>query len=148
MGLGVYNANAVLEAKLRGQGFKHVSFGEPEEFDLDKQTIYPMAHLSLVSDVSSYSVNEYTYQIFVLDQIDINKVSDTNNTLSLTTNEEDIFHDLALRVESAHKQMQLDLDIPEVSESLTMNTIYLATGNGLAGYELSISITLEKAGVC
>ena len=103
MDLGVYGVNKVFNDALRGEGFKHISFGDVSEKDLNKQSIFPLAHLTLLSNRLTPAVNFYTYEIYILDVVDVNTNNprESKNELSLTTNIEDVFHDLSFKFNRA-----------------------------------------------
>jgi hypothetical protein len=151
MEYGVYRIDKILTDALKGAGFKRVTFGDVSEKDLQKQTIFPFAHLTLLTNQQTRSIETFTYEIAILDIVDVNSNDprESKNELSLTSNVEDVFHDLGFKwnkawqtvVTTANNQIQLP-------ESITLNAGYAEVQNKLAGYTINLSITIPNSGVC
>ncbi len=110
----------------------------------------PYAHMVLDGAVMNNAVNVFNYRIVVLDLVDSNNISprDVLNELTLSDNKEDIFHDLASKVNDFKSLIRQDLDIIESTDEISLSTISDQGQNALLGYEFSFSITIEAAGIC
>jgi hypothetical protein len=71
------------------------------------------------------------------------------NDFRLTTNIEDVFHDLAYRFNRAYQSWRKDTaNIIEVAASVTLDAGYAEVQNKLAGYTTTIDMTIANTGVC
>lgn len=151
MDYGIYRVDKVLTDALKGEGFKRVTFGSLSEKDLQKQSIYPLAHLTIVSDVQTRNVQTISYQIAILDIVDVNSDNprDSKNDMSLTNNIEDIFHDLSFKWNKAWQKVAKNtINMVQLPDSITLNAGYAIGENHLAGYTIDIEVTIPNTGAC
>lgn len=149
--LGVYGINKLLTDSLRSQGFNRVTFGNVSEKDLQDQSIFPLAHLSLLTNRQTSSVNYFNYEIHILDLVDVNANDprESENQLSLTSNVEDVFHDLSFKFNRAWQSVQKNVnEIVELPTEITLTAGYSEAQNRLAGYQISIEIAIPNLGIC
>ena len=97
MDYGLYNANETISSKLKASGINRVTFGDPSEFDQNKNGVMPYSHMVLDGSLMRDTTHVYNYRIAVADLVDSNNISprEVYNSLTLSDNKEDIFHDLA-----------------------------------------------------
>jgi len=148
--LGVYGINNLLHDALVDQGFRRVTFGTVSETDLQDQSIMPLAHLSLLSNRLTTQVSYFNYEIHILDLVDDNSNNprESLNELSLISNVEDVFHDLSFKFNRAWQSIKKNADdIVELPEDVIL-TAGFAAQNKLAGYTISIEITIPNSGIC
>lgn len=148
--LGVYGASDLLEETFRAQGFNKMTFGDSEELDLDKQTIFPYTHLTLVSTNETGKAATFNFEFASMDLNDINFISprDTEDVFSRTDNELDILHDLEFRLSKVLQSLKVDDRIFGASETFNLTVFYFLGKNKLVGYQGTIAITIESTGVC
>lgn len=148
---GIYRANQLLRDALEAQGFKTITFGEASETDLDKQNIFPYASITLLPITQSRSIEVISYSITILDIVDENN-SDPRTSLNkfgLTNNIEDVFHDLAYKWNKAYQNFVRDtVNIVEVPDELSLEPGYRKSQNKLAGYVITLPITIPISGKC
>lgn len=151
MDYGVYRVDKILTDALKGEGFNTVTFGDNNEADIQKQNIYPYAHLTLTSNVQTTQIETFTYEITILDLVDSNSFDprDSKNQLSLTTNVEDVFHDLSYKWNRAWQTVKKTANNQiQFPDSVTLNAGYAELQNKLAGYTITLEITIPNLGIC
>ena len=150
MELGVYGASDLLEETFRAQGFKKMTFGDSEEIDLDKQTIFPYTHLTLIGTIELGKATTYNFEFASMDLNDINFIDprETEDLFSRTDNELDILHDLEYRIARVLGVLKIDARIFDVTQTINLTVFYFMGKNKLVGYQGNISITIETPGVC
>lgn len=149
---GVYLVTRLLNEKFRAEGFNTITFGEPPNIDLAKQSVYPMMHITLVNRSMSYASEVVTCELIFADSVYEGKPLDSrtvNNQMSNVSNTEDIFHDLGYRINRAYQAFYKDLNtIMQVPDSITINADYRMLQNKLAIYEATFEITILGGDVC
>lgn len=151
MSEGVYRVDKILTDALKGVGFKRVTFGQEGEIDLKKGAIFPIAHMTIVNSIHASSVITYNYEITILDLVDSNSNSsrDSLNELSLTTNIEDVFHDLGFMWNKAWQGVKRTVNNQvQLPDTITLNAGYAEVQNKLAGYTISLDITIPSTPIC
>jgi|LGOV01.1.fsa_nt_gb hypothetical protein len=149
--MSIYKADQLLVAALKAEGFQTVTFGTVSETDLKKQSIFPLCHVTLVSNSFTNSITTITYDITILDVVDVNSLDprEMQNDFGLTSNIEDVFHDLAFKFNRAYQTFRKDTaSIIEVPDNVSLDAGYAEMQNKLAGYRLSLPITLANSGLC
>ena len=151
MSTGIYKADELLHDALRNEGFNTITFGDISAKDLKKQSIYPLCHITIVSTTHAPQIETVSYSVTILDLVDENE-NDTRASLNqfrLTSNIEDVFHDLAYRWNRAYQTWKKDTaNIVEVPDSVTLDAGYAEVQNKLAGYTTTIDITIPNLGIC
>ena len=151
MSNGIYRVDKVIATALQNAGFKRVTFGQEGEVDLQKQSIYPLAHMTINSNTQTSSISTFSYEITILDLVDVNSESprDSLNQMSLTTNIEDVFHDLSYKWSVAWRGIkQAANNQIELPDSVTLNAGYAEVQNKLAGYTIAFEITIPNTPLC
>lgn len=151
MTTGIYKADEVLFNALKAEGFNTVTFGTITEADLKKQTIYPLCHITLQDVVFTNAIQTITYNLTVLDLVDENANNPRTalNDFRLTSNIEDVFHDLAYRFNRAYQEFKRDTaNIIDVPDTVTLSSGYAELQNKLAGYNVTFDIILPTEGLC
>lgn len=149
--MSIYKADELLFNALKAEGFKTVTFGTITEVDLSKQTIFPMCHLTLTDNTFTNNITTITYDIRILDVVDENSLDPRKmqNDFGLTSNIEDVFHDLAFKFNRAYQTFRHDTsNIVDVPDTISMIPGYAEMQNKLAGYQISLPITLPNEGLC
>ena len=151
MDYGVYRIDELLTTALRNEGFKRVTFGDVNEQDLQKQSMMPFAHLTFTSVNQTTSIQTFTYQIVILDLVDDNSNDprESKNQLSLTTNVEDVFHDLSFKFNRAWQTVKKGVsNLVQLPDNVILTPGYSEIQNDLAGYTISLEITIPNLGPC
>ncbi len=151
MSEGIYKADKILFDALKAEGFNTITFGDISEKDLKKQSIYPLCHITILNTTQTTSIETISYNVTILDLVDDNDLNsrDMTNDFRLTTNIEDVFHDLAYKFNRAYQSWRKDTtNVIEVSPSVTLDAGYAEVQNKLAGYTTTIDITIANLGVC
>lgn len=148
---GVYKANEVLYDALTANGFNTVTFGDITQVDLNKQTIFPLCHISL-TDVGLNTNNQVlSYEGVIVDAIDSNNLDprDMKNKFLLTSNLEDVLHDLAYNFARAVKTIRRNMDDNIVlNNDVSISVRYDEGQNKLAGYYWTLSVTMRGNNIC
>ena len=147
---GIYGIDNILITGLKDAGFNTVTFGDPEQVNLDKQNIFPLAHIVLSNSVRNTSTQTASYFVRVVDIIDFNSLDsrEMTNKLKQTRNYEDVLHDLDYKINFMWQSILRSSDPITVSESITLETRYYTGQNQLTGYDFNIELTVPSLGAC
>jgi hypothetical protein len=151
MSTGLYKADDILHDAIKAEGFNTVTFGDVSAVDLQKQSIYPLCHVTITDVAQTSSIQTISYFITILDLIDENNLNKrtSENKFRLTSNIEDVFHDLAYRFNRAYQTLKKDTtNVLDTSESISLTAGYAEMQNKLAGYTTTLDITIENSGIC
>lgn len=124
-----------------------VTMGDYNQVDLNKQTIFPLAHIQPSNAVISNSVIEYSFNIIALDIVDFNKdnVKDlkpdifrgNDNLQDVWASMLNVLNDLYLRVSKSQDNIEAD-------ESPNVDFFDMRFENGLAGCGISVTLKVEN----
>ena len=133
----VYEATDQLIEELKDAGFNTVTFGNINDVDLDKQSLYPLAHITLGEINIRGAAAIAQYNIAVMDVVDDSRVdNDTgfDNTL-------DIANDLSEKMNQVWQRYQRNNSLFRVNEeSLRLEFFFVRYENKLAGYEGTFNV--------
>ena len=123
-----------------------VTMGDYNQVDLNKQTIFPLAHIQPSTSVIHEQTIDYTFNIIALDIVDFNKdnVKDlepavfrgNDNLQDVWASMLNVLNDLYLRISKSAEY--------EAGESPSVDFFDMRFENGLAGCGISITITMEN----
>lgn len=142
----LYRVFDMLKLELQSNPFcNSVTMGTLTEIDLAKQTIFPMAHLTL--ETVTHNDNSLTFQItlFNLDIVEINKDPSlgfygNDNLMYISTNQLYVVNRLIVRLkESSFFKYDLQLDGNPSSEFINKEM-----ENMLAGYQTTFNLTVPN----
>ena len=149
---GLYLVTRLLNEKFRAAGFNTIHFTDINEEDLQKQSIFPLMHITLSNRTFADSYEIVTCSIVWADIIYDGKPLDSRtvpDVMSNVTNVEDIFHDLGYRINGAWQKLKRDLDQSiELPETLSINAKYAQGQNKLAVYDAQFEITIQNLYGC
>lgn len=99
---GYYKLIIALNTELRNQGFAYVTYGNYTDIDMDKQSLFPYAHIVIPTGNTQSIMSVVTPRIIVADIVDITKnyvpspdeVYDPTNVL-------DVHQDLLAKTQAA-----------------------------------------------
>ena len=86
------------EELLSNPSIKTCTFGDITDVDLQKQTIFPLAHMIIEGATNSEKTLQFNFTVLTMDQIDINKQFD-EDVFTGNTNTQDI---LTILLETAN----------------------------------------------
>jgi len=144
---GVYHSSEELAAQLRAAGFNTVTFGDLSEVDLNKQSLFPLAHVVLSSLDLNTSTAVINYDLVVMDAIDHNTNDPRNETtpFNRTDNVEDVYHDLATKVNVVVQNYFRSPSVDRIEgETVSMDAFMYEYENNLAGYLVSIPVLIDN----
>lgn len=146
---GIYRADEILYDALKDVGFNSITFGSFNEVNLNKQNIFPLAHLVLVSSARTVTTQSVSYQVLVMDMVDSNDLDprQSKNNFRLTTNFEDVWSDLDNRLGEMQQKFARRQDLVTLDD-FTANALKDQEQNVLSGWELSLTITIPAIGLC
>ena len=128
-----------------------ITFGNLEDVDIKRQTIFPLIHIVPGTATLNGSTISWAFQIHAMDLIDFNKddLNDMDDPFHGTDNMQDVLSDmmqqLSIRVDKIKRGASFGTY--EIVGSQTMTPFFDKTGNGLAGYTLSVTINSPSASV-
>ena len=137
----IYEATDQLIDELKEAGFNTVTFGNINDVDLDKQSLYPLAHITLGEINIRGAAAIAQYNIAVMDVVDDSRVdNDTgfDNTL-------DIANDLSEKMNQVWQRYQRNNSLFRVNEeNLRLEFFFVRYENKLAGYEGTFNVISQN----
>ena len=144
----VYNVLDKVKDKLKANGITNkVTFGDILEVDLDKTTIYPLAHISLGDVVFAPQIITATIQIFCLDIVDKTDELSDDDLFYGNDNLQDILNTQLQVVNDIQQELRrgsLFTDQLQVSTDITASPFLDNFENQLAGWAATISIEIPN----
>jgi|SRR5210317_346570 len=144
----VYNVLDKVKDKLKANGITNkVTFGDILEVDLDKTTIYPLAHISLGDVVFAPQIITATIQIFCLDIVDKTNELGDDDLFYGNDNLQDILNTQLQVVNDIQQELRrgsLFTDQLQVSTDITASPFLDNFENQLAGWAATISIEIPN----
>ena len=136
---GYYLVLDKLRAELLSNVFvSNVTHGLGDEIDLNKQTIFPLSHIDIISATPAGNAVEFSVEIYAMDIVDIGDTSLDNKVEVLNTQ-----YNVLLRLyESLRRGTLWDNDI-EIS-SISIEFFEQAFENYLAGARASLTILIPN----
>ena len=115
-----------------------ITKGLGDEIDLNKQTMFPLAHIIVLDATPTNNIVTFTIKVYVLDIVDINK--DAPNNLDYVLNNQ---YNMALRLYESLRRGDLWDDGLEVS-SVRFTSVERAYENYLAGWLVDLSVMVPN----
>ena len=142
-----YKITQSLYTTLLAKGFEVVTLGDNYKVDLERQTIFPYAHIVPVSSIKRGSVTDYTFSIVGMDQVDFNK----NESTDFYTNDnmQDVLNDIHNRLINFveyYERSNAQAGITSIEGDSTLNAFTQRYDNLLTGWELDITLTVPTGG--
>jgi len=142
-----YNVTQKIKTALEAEPFINtVTFGDIFEIDLDKQTIYPLAHMI----VNNASIAEETItlnmSVILMDIVDASK-SETTDKFIGNNNEQDVLNTqlaVASRLVNLLKRGSLYTDLFQVVADVSCEPFTDRFENAVAGWTLSMDIIVAN----
>jgi len=135
-----YTIVELIKTSLTAKGFKVVTYGNTIDIDLDRQTIYPYAHVIPSTANMESQVTNIDFEVIGCDLVDFSKAEVTNDYLG-NTNIQDVHQDILARLQSFYKVM----DATEyVFSNASFDSFTERFKNVLAGWTLSFTVEIQN----
>jgi len=142
-----YDVTTKLKDALIAEPFvNNVTFGSLSEVDLDKQTIFPLAHIDVTSSIVSTSVIRFSMSVLVMDIVDISK-EETTDTFMGNDNEQDVLNTclaVMTRVLNKLQRGSLYRDKYQLEEDVTVEPFTDRFENKLAGWSTTFEVVVQN----
>jgi hypothetical protein len=134
-----------------------ITFGNLADIDLNKQNIYPIAHITPENCTMNGATSTWSYNVSIFDLVDFNKddVRSSPDSFHGIDNVQDILNDCALTFHLWLDQFRRGArheDNLQLDGGVTLQSFLETQTNSLAGWSASISITAPNAtttdGIC
>ena len=123
-----------------------VTMGDYNQVDLNKQTIFPLAHIQPSNSTINEQTIDYTFNVIALDIVDFNKdnVKDlTPDVFRGNDNLQDVWASMLNVLNDLYLRIAKSSDY-EAGESPNVDFFDMRFENGLAGCGITITITSEN----
>jgi hypothetical protein len=144
----VYTVIDKLKTKLKQNGVTNtVTFGDILEVDLDKTTMYPLAHISMGDVVFSPHIINATVQIFSLDIVDKTKELTDEDLIYGNDNLQDVLNtqlQVANDIQQELRRGELFDDNLQLTTDITASPFIDNFENQLAGWAVTINIEMPN----
>lgn len=149
----VYNILDTLKTELRSiKGCNTVTFGDISDVDLDKTTIFPLAHIILGTAIPRGSVIEFNIKILAADIVDENNEAENFEDFYGNDNLQDVLNtqfEVLNRLVASIKRGDLFEANYQLVGDPQMNPFMDRFSNLLAGWETDIIIQIQnKTSIC
>lgn len=142
-----YKITQSLHTVLLAKGFNVVTLGDNYKVDIERQTIFPYAHIIPESSLKNGNVTEFTFSIIGMDLVDFNK--DEVTSYFTNDNMQDVLNDVHNRLSQVLEYYERGdgsgLNIKAEGESI-LTAFTQRYENLLTGWELGITLTVATGG--
>ena len=122
-----------------------ITFGDLGDIDLSKQSLFPLAHITVNNATITENLVQHNITVFFMDLVDINNAEDINNFLG-NDNTQDILNTqlaLATRVIQLLRKGELYRDEFEIEGDATCEPFTERFENRLAGWAVTFTINTK-----
>lgn len=140
--IGVYSTVKELRDELISVGINTVTFGQISEPDLDKKSLYPLAHITPIGMTLGEQAAVVRYTVVVLDILDVTNENESivEDELGNVSNMEDILHQLAVKVNIGFQRLKARNDVYYIEDAtIELDPILMDYSNRLAGYSFTLN---------
>ena len=148
---GFYNITTTIQEQLlQDKNVKTVTYGDLMDVDLDKQTIFPLAHFNVSNATLNNNVWAFDFNLVCMDIVDETKnfrARDSDGAFRLNTNEQDIWNtQLAVgsRLLELLRRGELYVDKYQLTGSPTMQPFTDRFENKLCGWSIALTIEIPN----
>ena len=142
-----YNITNQIRLALEAEPFTNtVSYGLIDRVDLEKLTIFPLAHMVTNSSVITEQTISINMSILFADVLDVNKKENTDE-FTRNDNEQDILNTqmaVAARLLAKLKRGQLYKDKYQIEGDGSIEPFYERFENGLVGWVLTMDVLVPN----
>tara|TARA_R110000822_G_scaffold99831_3_gene225011 strand:+ start:5451 stop:5909 length:459 start_codon:yes stop_codon:yes gene_type:complete len=144
---GFYNLTDKLKDTLLAEPFVNtVTFGSLDDIDLNKQTIFPLSHITVNNTIVSTNTLTFNVSILSMDIVDISKEATTNIFVG-NDNEQDVLNtQLALltRVINTLQRGDLFTELYQVDGDVSCEPFIDRFENKLAGWAATFDVIVQN----
>ena len=144
---GFYKVTKELKDALIAEPFVNtVTFGSIDDVDLNKQTIYPLSHITVNNTIVGTKTLTFNISILSMDIVDISK-DEVTDVFKGNDNEQDVLNtQLALQTRVINKLQRGDLytDLYQVEGSVTCEPFVDRFENKLAGWAATFDVVIQN----
>lgn len=144
---GFYNVTNKIKTKLQEEPFVNtVSFGSIDDVDLDKQTIFPLAHVIVNNATVGTKTTTFNISILAMDIVDISNAEVTDKYVG-NDNEQDVLNtQLALltRVLNDLQRGDLYTEKYQIETDVTCEPFVDRFENKLAGWTATFDVVIQN----
>ena len=123
-----------------------VTYGDITEIDLNKQTIFPLAHVIVNSVVSNDTVLRFNISVLAMDIVDISKDEVTNIFVG-NDNEQDVLNTQLAVLNKLIQKLRIGnlyVDKYQVLDDVTLEPFRDRFENQIAGWTATMDIVIEN----
>lgn len=143
----VYEVTTKIKDQLELEPFINtVSFGSLNDVDLDKQSIFPLGHLTINSTNVSTNVFRFNMSILVMDIVDISK-EETTDTFTGNDNEQDVLNTtlaVLTRVLNIMQRGDLYTQKYQIEDVVSCEPFVDRFENKLAGWAATFDVVVQN----
>jgi len=123
-----------------------VTYGDITEIDLNKQTIFPLAHIIVNSVVSNDTVLRFNISVLAMDIVDISKDEVTNIFVG-NDNEQDVLNTQLAVLNKLIQKLRIGnlyVDKYQVLDDVTLEPFRDRFENQIAGWTATMDVVIEN----
>lgn len=143
----VYQTTTKIKEALEAEPFINtVTFGSLNDVDLDKQTIFPLGHLTINSTSVATNVFRFNMSILVMDIVDISK-EETTDIFTGNDNEQDVLNTtlaVLTRVLNIMQRADLYREKYQIEDVVSCEPFVDRFENKLAGWGATFTVTVQN----
>lgn len=143
----VYDTTTKIKDQLQAEPFINtVSFGSLNDVDLDKQSIFPLGHLTINSTNVATNVFRFNMSILVMDIVDISK-EETTDKFTGNDNEQDVLNTtlaVLTRVLNIMQRGDLYTQKYQIEDVVSCEPFVDRFENKLAGWAATFDVVVQN----
>jgi len=144
---GFYNLTDKLKDTLLAEPFVNtVTFGSLDDIDLNKQTIFPLSHITVNNTTVGTNILTFNVSILSMDIVDISK-AETTDIFVGNDNEQDVLNTqlgLLTRVINTLQRGDLFTELYQVDGDVSCEPFVDRFENKLAGWAATFDVKIEN----
>ena len=144
---GFYNLTDKLKDTLLAEPFVNtVTFGSLDDIDLNKQTIFPLSHITVNNTTVGTNILTFNVSILSMDIVDISK-AETTDIFVGNDNEQDVLNTqlgLLTRVINTLQRGDLYTELYQVEGDVSCEPFVDRFENKLAGWAATFDVIIEN----
>ena len=144
---GFYNLTDKLKDTLLAEPFVNtVTFGSLDDVDLNKQTIFPLSHITVNNTTVSTNTLTFNISILSMDIVDISK-AETTDIFVGNDNEQDVLNtqlDLLTRVINTLQRGDVFTELYQVEGDVSCEPFVDRFENKLAGWAATFDVIIQN----
>lgn len=124
-----------------------VTYGDITEVDLDKQTIFPLAHIIVNSVTSNDTVLRFNISVLAMDIVDVSKEEDVNIFVG-NDNEQDVLNTQLAVLNKLIQKLRIGnlyVDKYQVLDDVVIEPFRDRFENQIAGWTATMDIVIENS---